>query len=119
MIKLKDLLLEKTIRMGDVDVNIIDKNRIQLMGNRGKVGLDKMDAKAIMHAVRKEWSISENLVSLDEKTIKTKNNIKVELTNKGKYELLRIHGRRGYVDFYGRDKIKQFMRVLKKVFRIV
>ena len=112
MIKLKDLLLEKTIRMGDVDINIIDKNRIQLLGYKGKLSLEKMDAKMIMSAVRKEWSI-------DEKIIKTKNNVKVELTNKGKYELLKIHGHRGYVEFYGRPEIKNFMRILKKVFRIV
>ena len=119
MIKLKDLLIEKTIRMGNVDINVLDKNRIQLLGNKGRLGLEKIDAKMIMSAVRKEWSIYENLVSLDEKTIKTKNNVKVELTTKSGYELLRIYGHRGYVDFYGRDKITQFMKILKKIFRIV
>jgi len=119
MIKLKDLLLEKTIRMGDVDINVIDKNRIQLVGMKGRLGLDNMDARTIIYAVRKEFSIYESIEELNEKTIKTKSGIKVELTRKNKYELLRIYGHKGYIDFYGRDKIKQFMKVLKKVFRIV
>ena len=66
---------------------------LQLFNSKLAFYLDKMDAKMIMSAVRKEWSI-------DEKIIKTKNNVKVELTTKGKYELLRIHGHRGYVDFF-------------------
>ena len=119
MIKLKDLLVEKTIRLNDVDINIIDQNRIQLISSKGRLGIDKMDAKTIMYAVRNAFSIYESIKELNEKIIKTKNNVKVELTNRGGYELLRIHGYKGYVDFYGRDRIKQFMKVLKKIFRIV
>ena len=63
--------------------------------------------------------IREELQSLNEKTIKTKDGIKVELTTKGGYELVRIYGRRGYVEVYGRKEIQNFAKVLTKNFRIV
>ena len=63
--------------------------------------------------------IREELQSLNEKTIKTKSGLKVELTRSGGYELVRIYGRRGYVEVYGRDEIRNFARVLTKNFRIV
>ena len=63
--------------------------------------------------------IREELKALNEKIIKTKSGLKVELTRKNSYELVRIYGHKGYVDFYGRSEIKKFMRVLKQVFRIV
>ena len=63
--------------------------------------------------------IREELKTLNEKIIKTKDGLKIELTRKNAYELVKIYGYKGYVDFYGRDRIKQFMKVLKKIFRIV
>ena len=55
----------------------------------------------------------------NERIIKTKSGLKVELTTKGGYELVRIYGRKGYVEVYGRKEIQQFVNVLKKNFRIV
>ena len=63
--------------------------------------------------------IREELLSLNEKMIKTSSGLKVELTRKGGYELVRIYGRKGYVEVYGRKEIQQFVNVLKKNFRIV
>jgi hypothetical protein len=63
--------------------------------------------------------IREELISLNEKMIKTSSGLKVELTRKGGYELVRIYGRKGYVEVYGRKEIQQFVNVLKKNFRIV
>ena len=63
--------------------------------------------------------IKDELLSLDEKMIKTSSGLKVELTRKGGYELVRIYGRKGYVEVYGRKEIQQFVNVLKKNFRIV
>ena len=63
--------------------------------------------------------IREELKTLNEKTLKTSSGLKVELTRKGGYELVRIYGRRGYVEVYGRKEIQQFVNVLKKNFRIV
>ena len=63
--------------------------------------------------------IREELKALNEKTVKIHNNLKVELTRKDGYELVRIIGRRGYVEVYGRKEIKNFVNVLTKNFRIV
>ena len=61
--------------------------------------------------------IREELQSLNEKTIKT-GGIKIEMTNKGGYPLLRLYGHRGYVEVYGRPDITTFCKVLAKNFRI-
>ena len=63
--------------------------------------------------------IREELQTLEEKIIKTKSGLKVELATKGGYELVRVYGHRGYVEFYGRKEIQTFVNVLKKGFRIV
>ena len=63
--------------------------------------------------------IREELKTLNEKTLKTSSGLKVELTTKGGYELVRIYGRRGYVEVYGRKEIQTFVNVLRKNFRIV
>ena len=63
--------------------------------------------------------LREELQLLDEKMIKTSSGLKVELTRKGGYELVRIYGRKGYVEVYGRKEIQQFVNVLKKNFRII
>ena len=63
--------------------------------------------------------IREELKTLNEKIVKTSSGLKVELTTKDGYELVRIYGRRGYVEVYGRKEIQQFVNVLKKNFRIV
>ena len=63
--------------------------------------------------------IKDELLSLDEKMMKTSSGLKVELTRKGGYELVRIYGRKGYVEVYGRKDIQTFVNVLKKNFRIV
>ena len=119
MIKLKDLLLEKTIRMGDIDIIIHGRDSMQLLSRTGRLGIDRMDAKGIMYAVKKEFSIYESTGELNEKTIKTKSGLKIELGRKNKYELLKIYGHKGYVEFYGRPEIKNFMKILKKEFKIV
>ena len=63
--------------------------------------------------------IREELIALNEKTIKTKEGTKVEFTRQGGYELVRIYGRKGYIDVYGRKEIKTFVSVLAKGFKIV
>jgi hypothetical protein len=65
--------------------------------------------------------IREELNLLKESTIKTKDGLEVELTRKGKYELLRLwmHKRKGYVEFHGRPDITNFLKVLIKNLRIV
>ena len=63
--------------------------------------------------------IREELVALNEKTIKTSGGVKVELTRKGGYELVRMYGSKGYLEVYGRKEIENFVKVLAKGFKIV
>ena len=49
----QSILNEKTIRMGDLDLVFQGSNKVQLISNRGRTGLSKMDAKIIISAVRK------------------------------------------------------------------
>ena len=123
MIKLKELLLEKTIRMGDVDIvfDSSDRDRTQILGRKGRLGITRLDAKTIKYAVQKHFSIYESTGELNEKTIKTKDGLEVELTRKGKYELLKLwmHKRKGYVEFHGRPDISNFIKILVKNLKIV
>ena len=49
----KSILAEKTVRMGDLDLVFQGSDKVQLISNRGRTGLTKMDAKIIISAVRK------------------------------------------------------------------
>ena len=118
MIKLKDLLLEKTVRLPSMDINFRG-DMAQLLGNKGRLAISRQDAKAILYAIRKEFSIHESTGKLNEKIIKIHNSLKVELTRRDKYELVKIYGRKGYVEVYGRKEIRNFARVLVKNFKIV
>ena len=49
----QSILNEKTVRMGDLDLVFQGSNKVQLISNRGRTGLSKMDAKIIIHAIHK------------------------------------------------------------------
>ena len=49
----QSILNEKTYRMGDLDLVFQGSNKVQLISNRGRTGLSKMDAKIIIHAIRR------------------------------------------------------------------
>ena len=47
------ILNEKTIRMGNLDLIFQGSDKVQLISNRGRTGLSKMDAKIIIYAIHK------------------------------------------------------------------
>ena len=49
----QSILSEKTIRMGNLDLIFQGSDKVQLISNKGRTGLTKMDAKIIISAVRK------------------------------------------------------------------
>ena len=49
----QSILIEKTIRMGDLDLVFQGSDKVQLISNKGRTGVTKMDAKIIISAVRK------------------------------------------------------------------
>ena len=53
--------------------------------------------------------IREELISLNEKTVKT-GGIKIEMSVKGAHPLLRLYGHKGYVEVYGRPDIQIFVK---------
>ena len=48
----------KTVRLGSIDLIFHDRDSAQIIGRKGKIGLNKQDAKAIIYAVQNELSIS-------------------------------------------------------------
>ena len=51
------ILSEKRVRLSSMDVNFNKPDQAQLMGMKGVVVVTKQDAKAIMYAIQKEFSI--------------------------------------------------------------
>ena len=49
----QSILNEKTIRMGNLDLIFQGSDKVQLISNKGRTGLTKMDAKIIVSAVKK------------------------------------------------------------------
>ena len=49
----QSILNEKTVRMGNLDLIFQGNDKVQLISNRGRTGLTKMDAKIIISAVKK------------------------------------------------------------------
>ena len=53
----QNILNEKRVRLSSMDVNFNKPDQAQLMGMKGDVVVTKQDAKAIMYAIQKEFSI--------------------------------------------------------------
>ena len=55
----KSILSEKTVRLGDVDVvfDPSNRDRTQILGNKGRLSITRQDAKSIKYAVQKTFSI--------------------------------------------------------------
>lgn len=51
--ELQTILNEKTVRFGDMDLIFQGKNKVQLLSNKGRTGLTRMDVKMIISAVKK------------------------------------------------------------------
>ena len=53
----KSILNEKTVRLSSMDINFQGPDKAQLLGYKGRLAIDRQDAKAIMYAIQKEFSI--------------------------------------------------------------
>ena len=53
----KRILDEGTIRLSSMDINFQSKDKAQLLGMKGKLAIERQDAKAILYAIQKEFSI--------------------------------------------------------------
>ena len=53
----QSILSEKTVRLPSMDINFRGKDMAQLLGNKGRLAIERQDAKAILYAIQKEFSI--------------------------------------------------------------
>ena len=53
----QNILNEKTVRLPSMDINFNRPDQAQLLGNKGRLALSKMDAKGLLYAIQKEFSI--------------------------------------------------------------
>ena len=53
----KSILNEKRVRLSSMDINFNRPGQAQLLGMKGRLAISKQDAKGIMYAIQKEFSI--------------------------------------------------------------
>ena len=53
----KSILNEGRVRMDSMDINFQGPDKAQLLGMKGALPISRQDAKAIMYAIQKEFSI--------------------------------------------------------------
>ena len=53
----QNILNEKTVRLGSMDINFHGSDRAQILGNKGRMAINKMEAKGILSAIAKEFGI--------------------------------------------------------------
>ena len=54
----QNILNEKTVRLPSMDINFNRPDQAQLLGNKGRLALNKMDAKGILYALKNEFGIN-------------------------------------------------------------
>ena len=55
--EIKNILNENRIRLRSMDINFNRPDQAQLLGMKGRLAISRQDAKAIMYAIQKEFSI--------------------------------------------------------------
>ena len=53
----QNILSEKTVRLKTMDINFHGGDKAQILGNKGRMGISKMDAKVILSSIAKEFGI--------------------------------------------------------------
>jgi len=53
----QSILSEKTVRLPSLDINFQGSDKAQLLSMKGRMAISKMDAKGILLAIQKEFSI--------------------------------------------------------------
>ena len=51
------ILNENRVRLSSMDINFQGKDQAQLLGMKGRIAISRQDAKAIMYAIQREFSI--------------------------------------------------------------
>jgi len=53
----KSILSEKTVRLKTMDINFHGNDQAQILGNKGRMGISKQDAKVVLSSIAKEFGI--------------------------------------------------------------
>ena len=53
----QNVLNEKTVRLGSMDINFQSSDQAQLVGMKGRLPISKMDAKGLLMYIGKEFGI--------------------------------------------------------------
>ena len=53
----QNILTEKTVRLPSMDINFHSNDKAQIIGNKGRMGISKMDAKVVLSSIAKEFGI--------------------------------------------------------------
>ena len=120
MIKLKQLLTEKTVRLSTMkDANFEPGQFVQLMGKKGMVKLDKKSVKWLAKWIRSNsgkhgmgWSFTEGKLN-EAKTLTLPNGVKAIIDFKG----IKFKASKGAPVFLDRDELLKFFRGSTKYLR--
>jgi len=120
MVKLKDLLLEKTVRLSTMkDANFEPGRFVQLVGRKGMIKLDKKSVKYLAKWIRSNsgkhgmgWSFTEEKLT-EAKTLTLPNGVKAIIDFKG----IKFKASKGAPVFLDRDELLKFFRGSTKYLR--
>ena len=120
MVKLKNLLLEKTVRLSTMkDANFVPGQFVQLVGKKGMIKLDKKSVKYLAKWIRNNsgkhgmgWSFTEGKLN-EGKTLTLPNGVKAIIDFKG----IKFKASKGAPVFLDRDELLKFFRASTKYLR--
>ena len=120
MVKLKNLLLEKTVRLSTMkDANFVPGQFVQLVGKKGMIKLDKKSVKYLAKWIRNNsgkhgmgWSFTEGKLN-EGKTLTLPNGVKAIIDFKG----IKFKASKGAPVFLDRDELLKFFKGSTKYLR--
>jgi hypothetical protein len=120
MIKLKDILTEKTVRLSTMkDANFVPGEWVQIVGKKGMIKLDKKSVKYLAKWIRSNsgkhgmgWSFTEGKLN-EAKTLTLPNGVKAIIDFKG----IKFKASKGAPVFLDRDELLKFFRGSTKYLR--
>ena len=120
MVKLKDLLLEKTVRLSTMkDANFVPGQFVHLVGKKGMIKLDKKSVKYLAKWIRNNsgkhgmgWSFTEGKLN-EGKTLTLPNGVKAIIDFKG----IKFKASKGAPVFLDRDELLKFFKGSTKYLR--
>ena len=120
MVKLKNLLLEKTVRLSTMkDANFVPGEFVQLVGKKGMIKLDKKSVKYLAKWIRSNsgkhgmgWSFTEGKLN-EAKTLTLPNGVKAIIDFKG----ITFKASKGAPVFLDRDELLKFFKGSTKYLR--